>query len=86
MHMQTFCRHFQWHALMLWPDDMPEKTIVFVSGEDTLVPAQLVIRHMELAARHAAIRYHSSSRHGGYLYNKSFQDCVVSSITCFLQS
>ena len=84
--MQTFCRHFLWHSLMLWPEDMPERTIIFLSGNDALVPAHLVVRHLEAATKSAAIRYYPNSRHGAYLLDKNYQACVVGILRVFFRA
>lgn len=43
---QTFCRKFQWHELMLWPEDMPPHALVCLSHNDDLVPSPMVAKHI----------------------------------------
>jgi hypothetical protein len=43
---QTFCRKFQWHELMLWPEDMPPHALVCLSHNDDLVPSAMVAKHI----------------------------------------
>ena len=43
---QTFCRKFQWHELMLWPEDMPLHALVCLSHNDDLVPSAMVKKHI----------------------------------------
>ena len=43
---QTFCRKFQWHELMLWPEDMPPHALVCLSHNDDLVPSPFVAKHI----------------------------------------
>jgi len=31
---------------MLWPEDMPPRTVICMSGEDRLVPNNLILRHL----------------------------------------
>ena len=44
--LQTFCRKFQWHELMLWPEDMPPHALVCLSHNDDLVPSPMVAKHI----------------------------------------
>ena len=44
--LQTFCRRFQWHELMLWPEDMPPHALVCLSHNDDLVPSPMVAKHI----------------------------------------
>ncbi|KAK9804242.1 hypothetical protein WJX72_002946 [[Myrmecia] bisecta] len=39
---EAFCRNFIWHSLMLWPDDLPVRTLLCMGARDDLVPAGLV--------------------------------------------
>lgn len=48
MGWQAFCRDFLWTALMLWPEELPAATLVCLSRQDTLVPTDLVLRHLQI--------------------------------------
>jgi hypothetical protein len=48
---EAICRHFWWHTLMLWPDELPEGTVVSLAVDDELVPCSLVQRHLEESLR-----------------------------------
>ena len=52
LHLQTFCRQFCWHQLMLWPTDMPELTVLMLSTCDPLVPSKLVKATLEVGYVH----------------------------------
>jgi len=43
-------RNFVWHECILWPEDLttyPEGALVFLSGQDSIVPAHSVRRYLE---------------------------------------
>ena len=74
---QTFCRKFAWHELMLWPEDMPRHALVVLSHNDDLVPSPLVAAHLAQARPGAAVLYHPSAGHGGFLLDLPFQAQMV---------
>lgn len=43
---ETFCRHFWWHTLTLWPDELTAPTVLLLSNNDDLVPCELVQRQV----------------------------------------
>ena len=51
---EAICRHFWWHTLMLWPDELPPGTVLSLSLHDELVPSELVQKQLEDAAARAA--------------------------------
>jgi hypothetical protein len=51
---EAICRHFWWHTLMLWPDELPRGSVVSLSLDDELVPCALVQRQLEDAAARGA--------------------------------
>ena len=59
---ETFCRRFLWHELMLWPDDMPSRTVVALSHDDDLVPSPLVAAHLAHASPSTRVLYHPHRR------------------------
>ena len=64
MLLQTFCRKFQWHELMLWPEDMPPHALVCLSHNDDLVPSAMVAKHIagELLSTIVITRMHVMSQ------------------------
>eukprot|EP00850_Spirogloea_muscicola_P000738 SM000003S10983 [mRNA] locus=s3:146227:149981:+ [translate_table: standard] len=44
---QVLCRGFDWHAVHLWPDQLPEHAVVMLAGDDAIVPSKQVRIHLE---------------------------------------
>ncbi|KFM26926.1 hypothetical protein F751_4987 [Auxenochlorella protothecoides] len=82
---QAFCRKFNWAELMLWPDDIPERCLVVVSGLDDLVPSALVVRQLQAAKHPAKIMHHPLLGHGGILLLNNWQRQVIASMGQFLK-
>lgn len=85
MWSQAFCRKFNWAELMLWPDDIPERCLVVVSGLDDLVPSALVVRQLQAAKHPAKIMHHPLLGHGGILLLNNWQRQVIASMGQFLK-
>jgi hypothetical protein len=77
----TFCRHFFWHTLMLWPWELPEPTVLVLSSKDALVPSPLVKRQLlsGLTGRraHAVKVLEKDLHHGYFLLHPSWQDTII---------
>ena len=58
---QTFCRRFLWHELMLWPEDMPDRTLIAMAAEDDLVPSTLVVGQCQAAGSSATLLLHPTA-------------------------
>ena len=43
----AICRHFWWHTLMLFADELPRGTVVSLSLDDELVPCALVQKQLQ---------------------------------------
>lgn len=54
--LQAFCRKFSWAELQLWPDDLPARSVVVLSGGDDLVPSELVRAQLALKQHPAKVR------------------------------
>lgn len=74
---QTFCRKFLWHELILWPHDMPQRTLLALSAQDDLVPSTLVVGQCHHAASPARLLLHPTAGHGGQLMDSAFLRCFV---------
>ncbi len=60
--LQTFCRHFCWHQIMLWPQDMPaDRTLVMVSKNDDLVPGELVKKQLQTSGPGVTVWEHPTA-------------------------
>ena len=81
---QAFCRDFSWSALMLWPEDMPSKTIICMSGEDRLVPNSLILRHLRAVDSSAQAREypHPHQRKGAGNLFPEWEQCPHFSYLC----
>ena len=75
--VQTFCRKFLWHELMLWPCDMPAHALVVLSHNDDLVPSPLVAAQLAQQHANATVLYHPTAGHGGFLVDLPFQRQMV---------
>ncbi|PRW60464.1 expressed protein isoform A [Chlorella sorokiniana] len=70
---QAFCRKFLWSELMLWPQDLPRRSLVVLSGCDDLVPSELVMAQLKLAGHPAKVMHHPDLGHGGILLAPQWQ-------------
>lgn len=78
----TFCRHFFWHTLMLWPWELPDASVLVLSTRDALVPSELVKKQLEYglkgAERARTVRVLEKDLHHGYfLFYPKWQDQIV---------
>lgn len=63
----TFCRRFHWAELMLWPEELPEKSVVILCGKDDLVPSEMVAAQLRESRHPAQVMYYDKLGHGGLL-------------------
>ena len=75
--MQTFCRKFLWHSLMLWPEDLPRRAVITAACQDDLVPATMVAAQLQAARSSAVLMLHPTAGHGGFLLDGAFQAQLV---------
>ncbi|KAG1674453.1 hypothetical protein FOA52_003058 [Chlamydomonas sp. UWO 241] len=75
-HATSVCRNFFWSLLNLWPDQLPAKTLVVLSGQDELVPVAEVIRMLEEESS-AHLLYHDHHTHAEFIKDLTWQDRVV---------
>lgn len=81
---QAFCRKFQWSELMLWPQDLPRRSLVVLSGRDDLVPSELVMAHIKLTGHPAQVMHHPDLGHGGILLCPPWQERFVQNLRAML--
>ncbi|KAK9804722.1 hypothetical protein WJX72_001924 [[Myrmecia] bisecta] len=74
---ETFCRKFIWHALMLWPHEMPRDALIVLSAKDDLVPGELVKVQLQASNSPARVMYHPTAGHGGFLVDFEWQRQVI---------
>ena len=82
--MQTFCRQFLWHELMLWPEDMPAKSLISCSAYDDLVPSKLVGAHLKATNSPAKFMLHPTAAHGGIFLDAPYQRRIINQISAFV--
>lgn len=78
-HATSVCRNFYWSLLNLWPDQLPEHTLVVLSGRDELVPVAEVIRMLEEESS-AHLLYHDHHCHAEFIKDLKWQ--VGSKCSC----
>lgn len=76
-HAQAFCRKFDWTKLMLWPEELPERSVVALSGLDDLVPSSLVLRQLQVAGHPAKVLHHPEAGHGSILLMNDWQRALL---------
>ena len=70
----TFCRRFHWAELMLWPEELPERSLVILSGKDDLVPSEMVAAQLRESKHPAQVMYYEKLGHGGLLLSQKSAD------------
>ena len=65
---------------MLWPQDLPRRCLVVLSGRDDLVPSDLVMAHIKLSGHPARVLHHPDLGHGGILLAPAFQAAFVGAL------
>lgn len=73
----AFCRRLHWGEVMLWPEDLPENSLVVLSGKDDLVPSQYVMAQLKEAQHPAKVMYHKKHGHGGVLLDPKWATQVL---------
>lgn len=97
---ETFGREFFWHQLILWPQDLPPRSLVVLSGADDLVPSNVIARYLQSAAKTApktvegsgqyagdqpGVLYRPGAAHGDILTGLQYQDDVALAVAALLQ-
>ena len=77
----TFCRHFFWHTLMLWPWELPDASVLVLSTRDALVPSELVKKQLEYGLKggraHKVRVLEKNLHHGYFLFLPKWQDTII---------
>lgn len=80
----TFCRKFFWHALNVWPDELPPGCVVCVAGQDALLPAHVIRRQIEQAGGHLTLLFCERSEHGDVCKNPVWLQKVTEAMRSWL--
>lgn len=65
---------------MLWPHQMPDKSLVVMSGKDVLVPWRMAQQQLALANHPAKVMIHPDMAHGGFLLKQAWQRQILSTL------
>ncbi|KXZ52317.1 hypothetical protein GPECTOR_10g949 [Gonium pectorale] len=78
-HSVSVSRRFYWSLLNLWPDQLPDHTMVALSAQDELVPVQEVLTMLEA---HPATRVlmHPTHRHADFIKDLPWQARMVQEV------
>ncbi|GFR43461.1 hypothetical protein Agub_g4544 [Astrephomene gubernaculifera] len=78
-HATSVSRRFYWSLLNLWPDQLPQHTLVALSAQDELVPVQEVLTMLE--SRPATrVLLHPSHRHADFIKDLPWQARMVQEV------
>jgi len=69
---------------MLWPEDVPAKTAIFMGMNDELLPAELIADHFRVEKSKATVMLHPTASHGNYLLDSKQRKQIVEQIHAFL--
>ena len=79
---QAFCRKFYGMEVMTWPADIaPDRgALIVLSGQDDLVPSELVLGQFEAAGHPARVMHRPDLGHGGLLLDGGWMAEVVEGV------
>jgi pimeloyl-ACP methyl ester carboxylesterase len=72
----AFCRGFFWSDYNLWPEYIPDRALVALSGHDILTPNPEVRSWLEEETA-ARVVYCDGMRHAGFVLRPSYQDYLL---------
>lgn len=78
-HSVAVSRDFYWAENSLWPDQLPEHTLVVLAGQDTLLPGKGILSMLQQETN-AHIIYHPDYAHGAFVWNQDWQHEVVQAV------
>lgn len=76
-HSASVCRRFFWSQLNLWPDQLPDQTLVVLSGKDSLVPVESTIKMLQIERPDVEVLLHHGHNHADFIKDLPWQDLVV---------
>jgi pimeloyl-ACP methyl ester carboxylesterase len=77
---ETFCRKFHWSELQIWPEDLPETSLICLSGKDTFLPATAARKQFE-GRPGVTIMYHPDLGHGQMLLRTNWMSQIADRVT-----
>lgn len=81
---ETFCRRFYWSELTLWPQQLPERSLLVLSGKDDLVAAELVEK-LCTAVGKGRLLCRRDGAHGDVLLRWQWQTAVLDAIVATVE-
>lgn len=83
---ETFCRRFFWSALTIWPQELPQNSLVVLSERDDLVASDVIQQLCSSANCPAKVLVRPGGLHGDVLLHPAWQRDVMDHITGLLNS
>eukprot|EP00878_Enallax_costatus_P021001 GHUV01022218.1.p1 GENE.GHUV01022218.1~~GHUV01022218.1.p1 ORF type:complete len:363 (+),score=23.66 GHUV01022218.1:408-1496(+) len=77
-------RNFFWTDVNMWPDEVPERAVVVLSGQDDLVP----VAHVDAMLRHetnAVVMCNPRMSHADFLFSPSWQEKILAEVAQIVQ-
>jgi hypothetical protein len=79
-HATSVCRNFFWSQLNLWPDQLPQHSLVVLSGRDDLVPVEATMTMLESERPDVEVLLHDTHKHADFIKDLPWQDLVVGKV------
>lgn len=71
----TLCRNFHWYECNIWGHDLRKDDVIFVGGEDCILPAADVLDYMSETSP-ARVVFRKSYHHAQVLFSPALFDMV----------
>lgn len=62
---------------MLWPDELPNPSVLVLSGKDDLVPSTLVRKQLANSPPYVKVLMNENLYHGHFLFVPKWQDTII---------
>ena len=85
-HATSVCRRFFWSQLNLWPDQLPDQTLVVLSGKDALVPVDSTIKMLKAERPDVEVLLHDNHSHADFIKDLPWQDLVVRKVVGIVEA
>ncbi|GLC43385.1 hypothetical protein PLESTF_000427800 [Pleodorina starrii] len=83
-HAVSVSRRFYWSLLNLWPDQLPDHTLVSLSAQDELVPVQEVLTMLQERPS-TRVLLHDAHRHADFIKDLPWQATMVQHVAELIQ-
>eukprot|EP01024_Parvocaulis_polyphysoides_P046699 TRINITY_DN4409_c0_g1_i18.p1 TRINITY_DN4409_c0_g1~~TRINITY_DN4409_c0_g1_i18.p1 ORF type:complete len:183 (-),score=21.06 TRINITY_DN4409_c0_g1_i18:263-811(-) len=75
---EGLCRKAWWTGVMLWPVDFPKKTVLFIGGQDDLLPVDLILKQLKQNKNKARLVFNEAYSHGEFMFDDVQMDEILS--------